>query len=255
MNRTRPCEVIGHSGADGFYAANTEPSFRKALELGVDRIECDLTADTDRKLFLVHDQVIEIEGKRHRVRSLSLDEIRRTDPLVIELEELLAITEGKTPLLLDLKPRGLEDDVIVAIKAIRADEDDVSISSTHARSLRTIAQAIPEMRIGLSRGQWSTRIPRGRWRRLFGWIEGCLQIVPLLALARYCNATDLMLNYNICVPPLIKAMHLAGYRIYAWTPDRARELELLLSRDVDGIITHRPDRLIETMERHGIPRL
>ena len=255
MNRTGPCEVIGHSGADGFYPANTELSFRKALELGVDRIECDLTGDTDRKLFLVHDQVIEIEGKRQKVRRLTLEQIRQSDPLVIELEQLLAITEGKTPLLLDLKPRGLEDDVIVAIAAMRADEDDVSISSTHARSLRAIALAVPEMRIGLSRGQWLTRVAAGRQRKLFGWLEGMLQILPLIVLGKYCHATELMLNFNICVPPLIKTMHLAGFKIYAWTPDRRREFETLLARDVDGIITHRPDRLIDTLERLGVPRL
>jgi glycerophosphoryl diester phosphodiesterase len=255
MNRTRPCEVIGHSGADGFFPANTELSFRKAVELGVDRIECDLTGDTDRMLFLVHDQVIEIEGRRKKVRSLTLDEIRRTDPLVIELRQLLSITEGNIPLLLDLKPRGLEDDVIVAITAMRADEDDVSISSTHARSLRTIALAVPEMRIGLSRGQWATKVRAGHLRTLFGWIEGFLQIAPLVILGKHCHATDLMLNHHICVPPLVRAMHLAGFKIYAWTPDRTREFHKLLARDVDGIITHRPDRLIDTLERLGVPRL
>lgn len=255
MNRSRPCEVIGHSGADGFYPANTELSFRMALELGVDRIECDLTADTDRRLFLAHDHVFEIDGRQHKVRNLTLEEIRRNDPLVVELDQLLKLTNGKTPLLLDLKPRGLDDDVIVAIAAIRADEDDVSISSTHARSLRKIAQAIPEMRIGLSRGQWATRLRAGRALRLFGWLEGVLQIVPLFVIGKYCHATELMLNFNICVPPLVKAMHAAGFEVYAWTPDRVSDFETLLSRDVDGIITHRPDRLIDTLERLSVPRL
>jgi glycerophosphoryl diester phosphodiesterase len=255
MNRTRPCEVIGHSGADGFHPANTELSFRKAIELGVDRIECDLTGDTDRKLILVHDQVIEIEGKRQNVRTLSLDQIRQGDPLVVELEQLLAITKGKTPLLLDLKPRGLEDDVLVAIAAMRADEDDVSISSTHCRSLRAIAKAVPDMRIGLSRGHWATRTPPGRWTTLFGWVAGVLQIGPIFVLGKYCHATELMLNFNICVPPLIKAMHASGFKVYAWTPDRTREFETLLGRGVDGIITHRPDRLIDTLARLGVPRL
>jgi glycerophosphoryl diester phosphodiesterase len=247
--------VIGHSGADGFFPANTELSFRKALELGVDRIECDVTGDTDRKLFLVHDQVIVIEGKRHRVRSLSLEQIRQNDPLVVELSQLLAITEGKTPLLLDLKPRGLEDDIIVAIEAMRASEDDVSISSTHARSLREIAKAVPKMRIGLSRGHFLTRVDAGRRRTILGWGEGLLQIVPLVVIGKFCRATDLMLNFNMCIPPLIAAVHLAGFRVYAWTPDRTHQFETLLERDVDGIITHRPDRLLQTMERLGVPRL
>jgi glycerophosphoryl diester phosphodiesterase len=90
---------------------------------------------------------------------------------------------------------------------------------------------------------------------LFGWVEGLLQILPLAILGKHCHATDLMLNFNICVPPLVKAMHLVGFKIYAWTPDRNREFEKLLDYGVDGIITHRPDRLIETMERRNVPRL
>lgn len=254
MNRTKPCEVIGHAGADGFFPANTEQSFRKAIELGVDRIECDVTGDFDRVLFLVHDQVLLIDGTRRKVRSMPLEQIRQIDPLVVALEDLLAITEGKTPLLLDLKARGLEDDLILAIRALRDAEDDVSVSSTHARTLRTIAKAIPEMRVGLSRGHWVTRIPP-RLRTLVGWVEGFLQIIPLLLLGKWCHATELMLYYRICTPPLIGAMHAAGFRIYAWTPERTSEFRTLLDRGVDGIITHRPDRLIATLEATGVPRL
>ena len=244
-----------HSGADGFHPANTELSFRKALELGVVRIECDLTGDTDRKLFLVHDQIIHTGGKPQQVRTLTLEQIRQSDPLVVELDQLLALTQGKTPLLLDLKPRGLEDDVIGAIKAMRADEDDVSISSTHARSLRTIAKAVPDMRIGLSRGQWATRVPAGKLRTMFGWVEGILQIGPLLVLGKHCPATAPIPHHAISVPPLIQAMHRAGFKVCPWTPDRTHQFETLLSRNVDGIITHRPDRLIATMDYHDIPRL
>jgi glycerophosphoryl diester phosphodiesterase len=254
MSRTKPCEVIGHAGADGFFPANTEQSFRKAIELGVDRIECDVTGDFDRVLFLVHDQVLLIDGTRRKVRSMPLEQIRQVDPLVVALEDLLAITEGKTPLLLDLKARGLEDDLILAIRALRDAEDDVSVSSTHARTLRTIAKAIPEMRVGLSRGHWVTRIPP-RLRTLVGWVEGFLQIIPLLLLGKWCHATELMLYYRICTPPLIGAMHAAGFRIYAWTPERTSEFRILLDRGVDGIITHRPDRLIATLEATGVPRL
>lgn len=255
MSREKPCEVIGHAGADGFFPPNTEDSFRKAVELGVDRIECDVTGDFDRIIFLVHDQVLLFDGTRKNVRHLTLEQIRQIDPLVVALEDLLKITEGKTPLLLDLKARGLEDELILATRTLRDAEDDVSVSSMHARSLRVIARAVPEMRIGLSRGHWVTRIRRGRLQTLAGWGEGFLQIVPLIVLGKWCHATELMLNYHICVPPLVKAMHAAGFRIYAWTPDRASEFRVLLARGVDGIITHRPDRLLATMEATRVPRL
>ena len=63
------------------------------------------------------------------------------------------------------------------------------------------------------------------------------------------RATELMLYYHLCIPPLIKTMHAAGFRIYAWTPDREYEFRTLLDRGVDGIITHRPDRLFATWTR------
>lgn len=255
MNRTKPCEVIGHAGADGFFPANTDPSFRKAIELGVDRIECDVTADFDRILFLVHDQVVLFDGSRRNVRTLNMDQIREIDPLVVMLEEVLEITQGDTPLMLDLKARGLEEEFILAIRTIRSGHDDVSVSSTHARTLRIIAKAIPEMRVGLSRGHWLTRLPHGNIRTLAGWVEGFLQIIPLLFLGKWCRATELMLNFDLCVPPLIWVMHRAGFRIYPWTPEHDREFRMLLARGVDGIITHRPDRLIDTLARTGVPRL
>lgn len=255
MTRTRPCEVIGHAGADGFFPGNKEPSFRKAIELGVDRIECDVNGDYDRILFLHHDAEVEIDGMRRNVRSLRLEKIREIDPLVLALEDLLAITAGKTPLLLDLKARGLEDDLILAIHAIRGNEHDVSISSTHARSLRKISHTIPDMRIGLSRGHWVTRVPGRRLKIACGWVTGILQIPPLLILGKYCGATEVMLYFHICVPPLVKVMHAAGFRIYSWTPDRSYEFRTLLEREVDGIITHRPDRLIEILEEVGVPRI
>ncbi len=255
MTRNRPCEIIGHAGADGFFPPNTDESFRKALELGVDRIECDVSGDFDRILFLVHDQVVLFDGSRRNVRTLTLDQLRAIDPLVLALEDLLEMTGGTTPLLLDLKARGLEAELILAIRALRDAEDDVSVSSTHARTLRAIAKAVPDMRVGLSRGHWLTRVPNRRLRIFAGWVEAILQIVPLFLLGKWCRATELMLKFELCVPPLVQLMHRAGFRIYAWTPERDGEFRVLLDRGVDGIITHRPDRLIDTLSATGVPRL
>lgn len=255
MNRTKPCEVLGHAGADGFYPANSIDSFRKALEIGVDRIECDVTADKDHVIFLVHDQELPVDGTNRNVRALAISEIRRADPSVILLDDLLALTRGTTPLLLDLKARGIETALIHAIQAMRAEGGAPSISSTHARSLRAIAKAVPEMRVGLSRGHWLTRVPKGHLRSLAGWGESFLQIVPLLALGKWCHATEFMLFEKLCVPPLLRILHAAGFRVYAWTPSEPSEFETLLDRGVDGIISHRPDRLIQTIEKCGVPRL
>jgi len=51
----RPCLVIGHRGAAKLEVENTLASFRRALELGADTIETDLSATADGRFALWHD--------------------------------------------------------------------------------------------------------------------------------------------------------------------------------------------------------
>jgi glycerophosphoryl diester phosphodiesterase len=51
----RPCLVIGHRGAPRIEAENTIPSFRRALELGADTVEADVSATSDGRFALWHD--------------------------------------------------------------------------------------------------------------------------------------------------------------------------------------------------------
>jgi glycerophosphoryl diester phosphodiesterase len=54
-NTGRPCHVIGHRGAARLEAENTIPSFRRALELGADTVEADITVTADGRFALWHD--------------------------------------------------------------------------------------------------------------------------------------------------------------------------------------------------------
>ena len=49
-------DVQGHRGARGLLPENTLPAFRKALELGVDTIECDMAVTKDGVVVVYHDQ-------------------------------------------------------------------------------------------------------------------------------------------------------------------------------------------------------
>jgi len=52
---SRPCLVIGHRGAAKFEAENTVASYRRALELGADTVEADVSATADGRFALWHD--------------------------------------------------------------------------------------------------------------------------------------------------------------------------------------------------------
>ncbi len=51
----RPCLVIGHRGAAKFEAENTLASYRRALELGADTVEADVSVTADGRFALWHD--------------------------------------------------------------------------------------------------------------------------------------------------------------------------------------------------------
>jgi glycerophosphoryl diester phosphodiesterase len=51
----RPCHVVGHRGAARVEAENTIPSFRRALELGADAVEADVTVTADGRFAIWHD--------------------------------------------------------------------------------------------------------------------------------------------------------------------------------------------------------
>ena len=47
-------QIIGHRGARGIEPENTIRSYKKALELGVDYIECDVHMTKDGHIVLMH---------------------------------------------------------------------------------------------------------------------------------------------------------------------------------------------------------
>ncbi len=49
-------DLQGHRGARGLYPENTLPAFQKALDLGVDTIECDMAVTRDGVVVVYHDQ-------------------------------------------------------------------------------------------------------------------------------------------------------------------------------------------------------
>lgn len=52
---SRPFDLQGHRGARGLAPENTLPSFQKALDLGVDTLECDMAITRDGVVVIYHD--------------------------------------------------------------------------------------------------------------------------------------------------------------------------------------------------------
>lgn len=83
-------DLQGHRGARGLMPENTLPGFRKALELGVDTIECDLAITRDGVVVIHHDLQLNPDTTRGPdgqwldqpgppINALTFDELQRYD--------------------------------------------------------------------------------------------------------------------------------------------------------------------------------
>ena len=247
----RPIEVVGHGGAGADFPGNSLPSFERALQIGVDRVECDLRQARDGTIVLVHDEaVVTPGGTRVEVATLSTAELARVMPDLVTLDDLVEMVQSRAPLMLDVKRPGYEAEVAVAIRRHRL-ADESSISTTYAITLRRLHAAFPAMRIGLSIRDWSRAVPSAAGHRI---ARGSLHQLMPLGLPRALSllgASETMLHHHLVTKHLVDGVHRVGKQVNAWTVDEEEEMQRMVECRVDGIISNRPDHVRHVIRPPG----
>jgi glycerophosphoryl diester phosphodiesterase len=240
---------VGHRGASALAPENTLGAFELAVELGCDMLEFDVLDLADGTLVLAHsDDLREVShgAARGRVRSQSLEALRRVAPDLPTLDEALTFCAGQLPdvgLQLDLKRRGVEEAVVAALR--RHELLDRSwVSGFDAASLRRIAALEPDLprsftlprdRLGISKRGPFAPVVRGALASIGAALPRRLPV--LLARARAGAAT---LHHSVASSAAIARAHEVGAAVYVWTVDDPRLAERLVRDGADGIITNDP---------------
>jgi glycerophosphoryl diester phosphodiesterase len=218
---TKPPLLIAHRGFSGRYLENTLASVRAALTLGVDFVEIDVQETRDGELIMFHDyRLNRICGVRGRVRDKTLAEIKRLNPQVPMLREVLHACRGQARVLLEIKradPRK-----VAAVIARSRMEAEVTVFSLSVPRLRVFAAAAPRVRrFGLIA------------RRLF---------LSLRAFRSPLTVDGLGLSRHLVTSPrVVRRLHRRGWKVFVWTVNREVEMKKLAGWGVDGIITNHPD--------------
>jgi glycerophosphoryl diester phosphodiesterase len=114
-------DLQGHRGARGLAPENTLPAFRKALEIGVDTIECDMAITKDDVVVIHHDLWLNpdttrgpdgkwLESRGPAIRELTYEELQRYDvgrikpgtPYAREFPDQVPVDGTRIPRLSDL---------------------------------------------------------------------------------------------------------------------------------------------------------
>lgn len=230
----KPILVIGHRGARELEPENTVRSFCKALELGVDVIECDVHMTSDGHAVLMHDHTVDrTTNGAGLVSSFTFEAIQQLDAgkgeRVPALQELLDLARGKVQLHIELKDPTAVESVLEHVRHNDM-EDQVFLTTGDTEVLRRVRALHPTISL----------------EHIFGQ-------PPSDAVGRALSvaATRISCRFDYLTQAFVDAGHAQGLDVIAWPPNTPQEQEEAMSFGVDLICTDRPDVLIDVLRRAG----
>ncbi len=233
-------QIIGHRGARGLEPENTMRSFRKALELGVDYIECDVHMTKDGRIVLMHDHTVDrTTNSSGRVNNFTFDEIRSLDagkgeriPTLQELLDLVrtpfaqAFFKGlRVKLHIELKDEAATEPTVRLVEK-NGMEGEVFLTSGNTETLRQVRRLNPSI---------STE-------HIFGEppddaIERALSV----------GAKRVSCHISHLTGEFVRKAHENGIQVIAWTPNTVEEAKKAIECSVDLICTDRPDIVVKSL--------
>lgn len=236
-----PPLVIAHRGASAYEPENTLRAFDLAIKQGAQMIELDLHLTRDNRVVVIHDATLDhTTNLTGRVNQLSLADVKRADAgkgeRVPTLEETLDLTHGKVRLYLEVKDPDAAGETLRLIRDRRC-QDEVMIASFDIELMRRLGKEVRDIELGIILGTVSAR-PIVRWREAFPWVA-----------LRGINYQILSMQIELCFSYLARRVKADGKRLYVWTVDEELPFRQMIARGVDGIVTNRPDRLIQILDK------
>jgi glycerophosphoryl diester phosphodiesterase len=222
--------VIGHRGAMGHETENTLASIQKAMDLGVDMIEIDVFKIESGEIVVFHDDRLErLSNAGGRIEDYNIDELRKVildgNHKIPMLQDVLKLIDHKVPLNIELKGANTTDRVNFIIEYNIKERGwalkDFLISSFKWEELESMRSYNPEISIAvLTEGDPLKAIP----------------------IAKKLNAVAINPSFETLNSDIVKAIHNEGFKVYTWTVNEPKDIEVMRSYKVDGIFTNFPER-------------
>ena len=248
--------LIAHRGGAALAPENTLLAYRQAIEWwGADILEIDVQPTADGEVVVLHDETVDrTTDGRGPVAAFTLEQVRALDA-----GYRFTADGGAThpyrhagvviPTLTEVLERFPGHRINVEIKDGRA-----------ARRAREVIRAAgAEGRVLLAAGKRADRLAAGGYSGATSAAEEELRrfyLLHRLHLARWhrpvIDAFQMPLRHHGRELPssrFVADAHRLNLAVHVWTVDESDDMERLLDRGVDGIVTDRPDRLAEVLAR------
>ncbi|MDZ7670966.1 MAG: glycerophosphodiester phosphodiesterase [Gammaproteobacteria bacterium] len=250
--------VIAHQGGDGLRPGNTLVAFQNAVALGVDVLEMDVNQTRDGALVLIHDTTVDrTTNGRGAVADLTLAELKTLDAAyhwphhgeerpyrgrgvrIPTLDEVIT-RFPRQRYNIELKPdaAGPAQALCATLERLNADRR-VLVASFHAAAMEAFREACPAVPTSAHAGEmrwFYAQYRLGVWR-LARPGAPALQVPQTSA------------GFDLTEAGFIDAAASRGLHLDFWTINDPADMRLLLERGAGGIITDRPDLLLQVVGR------
>ena len=251
--------VIAHQGGDGLWPGDTMFAFQNAVDLGVDVLEMDVHITKDGVLVLMHDESVDrTTNGTGEIESMTLAKLKKLDAGYDWSED-----DGKTfpfrgqgvtiPTMEEVFTAFPQMRMTIEIKKTNASmaipfcelirkynmQDKVLIASFHDERLAEFREECPEVATSSAKNETTVFV------LLTKPFLGGFYSPKFFSLQVPEESSGITVMTSI----FVKAAHERNLAVEPWTINDAETMQKFIEWGVDGIITDRPDIMIEVLGR------
>ncbi|WP_411893752.1 glycerophosphodiester phosphodiesterase family protein [Winogradskyella sp. A2] len=274
MSCTAPpkIDIQGHRGCRGLYPENSLPAFKKAIDLGVNTLEMDISISKDNRVVVSHepfmnpiicfnsngDEIPEEDAMSYNLYAMDYEEIKKYDcgtkvhptfpdqknqktfkPLLGDIFELVDSMNAAVRFNIELKslPKhyGEYTPYPKEYVSIVLYEIEKSGFMFEVNLQSFDLNILEEIKIQSPKMPVALLVDEGE------------NIDDKLLSLTY-KPEIISPHYKLLTSDIVAEFQSVGYRIIPWTINDAKDLREMISFQVDGIITDYPDRLIKLLK-------
>lgn len=258
--------IVAHAGAEELYPTNTFLAFKKSYEMGVDMFETDTHMTKDGVLLTHHDDTIDrVSNGTGYVKDYTYNELLEYNFAYSFKNKKGKYTYGEKPqkvctieelfkefpdmlYSIDLKAKGEE--------GIKAGVELAKLIRKYKMEDRVIVASFNNEVLEAFKKETNNEIMTS-----CGYKETTKFITHLLTFTGlFYTGTDEALQIptkemgiNLAAKQVTKSAHRRGMAVQYWTINDKEQMKKLIKIGADGIITDRPDLMLEVLEEMGYP--
>jgi len=252
--------VIAHQGGDGVWPGDTMYAFEKAVEIGANVLEMDAHITKDGHIVLMHDETVDdTTNGTGLIEEMTLDELKQLDAgynwsddggqtfpyrgqgiQVPTLDELFQkFPQMRYVIEIKLTDNPIDKPLCDLIRRYNM-QNKVLVASFHDEAMSDFRETCPEVATSASRGEVTKFV-------LLGKALLSRLVHPTYQSIQPPFDPKESMNIPIMTKRFIREAHAKNVKVEPWTVNDPELMKQYIEWGVDGIITDRPDLMIEIL--------